>query len=234
LQLARRVTQQFVRRVISARSKSILGELTREAGNRMRKSKSDTAETRKRIVAAAAELFLAQGIATTSILDVMVAAGLTKGGFYRHFESKEQLIAEANRLAFDYLFEMFESKIKGKTPKQALEAIVRFYLCQREIKELVYKCPLSNLGSELKRSDDCVKAVAVDGYERFIHHVARQTERMKIPDHEGVANSIVSMMVGAVALSELMSDEDTARSILANAERAVQALCRPAARLRRA
>ena len=94
----------------------------------MRKSKSDTVETRKRIVSAAAELFLARGITSTSISDVMTVAGLTKGGFYRHFDSKEQLIAEASRLAFDYLFQMFESKIEGKTPKQSLDIIVHSYL----------------------------------------------------------------------------------------------------------
>ena len=199
----------------------------------MRKSKSDTVETRKRIVSAAAELFLARGITSTSISDVMTVAGLTKGGFYRHFDSKEQLIAEASRLAFDYLFQMFESKIEGKTPKQSLDIIVHSYLYQRQLKELVYKCPLSNLGSELKRSDDCVTAVAVDGYQRLIREVARHTERMKIAEHEAAARSIVSVLVGSVTLSELMFDEIAAKLILANAERAVHALCQPAPRVRR-
>jgi len=200
----------------------------------MRRSKGDTAETRKRIVSAAAELFLARGITSTAIADVMVAAGLTKGGFYRHFESKEQLIAEANRLAFDSLFEMLEAKTKGKTPKQALETIVHLYLYQHRIKELLYKCPLPNLGSELKRSNGCVKDVTVDGCQHLIRLVTRQTERLNIADHEATAHAIVSMMVGSVTLSELVSDETTAKSILANAERAVHALCGPSARSRRA
>src|SRR4051794_41787109 len=61
----------------------------------MRKSKAEAAETRKRIVAAAAAEFRKNGIVATGLADLMKAAGLTHGGFYKHFESKDQLIAEA-------------------------------------------------------------------------------------------------------------------------------------------
>src|SRR5215475_5061189 len=61
----------------------------------MRRSQEDTAKTRVRIVAAAAKMFRARGIDATSVADVMSAVGLTVGGFYRHFESKEALVAEA-------------------------------------------------------------------------------------------------------------------------------------------
>src|SRR5206468_1896277 len=80
----------------------------------MRKSRAETAETRKRIIATSANVFLRQGIAATGVADLMVAAGLTAGGFYRHFESKEQLVAEANALAFQELFAMFDTAVAGK------------------------------------------------------------------------------------------------------------------------
>ena len=61
----------------------------------MRRSREETAATRARIVAVAARLFRARGIDATSVADVMSALGLTVGGFYRHFDSKEALVTEA-------------------------------------------------------------------------------------------------------------------------------------------
>jgi len=58
----------------------------------MRKSREETAQTRQRIVDTAAVEFRSGGIATTGVADVMAAAGLTQGGFYRHFESKDALV----------------------------------------------------------------------------------------------------------------------------------------------
>src|SRR5258708_20159581 len=62
---------------------------------KMRKSRQETAETRERIVHNAAHEFGQHGIAETGLADVMSAAGLTHGGFYKHFDSKDQLVAEA-------------------------------------------------------------------------------------------------------------------------------------------
>ena len=61
----------------------------------MRKSKHEAAATRQRIVTAAAAAFRKSGIAGTGLSDLMAAAGLTHGGFYRHFDSKDQIVAEA-------------------------------------------------------------------------------------------------------------------------------------------
>ncbi len=61
----------------------------------MKKSKLEAAETRRRIVKTAAAEFRRNGIHATGLSDVMAAAGLTHGGFYRHFDSKDQLVAEA-------------------------------------------------------------------------------------------------------------------------------------------
>src|SRR5258707_12774360 len=65
----------------------------------MRKSKQETALTRERIVTAAASEFRQHGIVATGLADLMSPAGLTHGGFYRHFDSKDQLGAEASAVA---------------------------------------------------------------------------------------------------------------------------------------
>src|ERR1700754_428303 len=119
----------------------------------MRRSRSETAETRERIVSTASRMFLEKGLAAVGMRDMMSAANLTQGGFYRHFDSKEELIAEANSVAFDRLLAMFEEKISGKSVDEALETIVFLYLNQSQIKKNTYHCPLSLLGSELSHCD---------------------------------------------------------------------------------
>src|SRR5216683_3046129 len=75
--------------------------LSAEERRSVRRSKLEAAETRKHIVATAAAEFRQHGVSGTSLADLMAAAGLTHGGFYKHFESKDQLVAEACDLAFE-------------------------------------------------------------------------------------------------------------------------------------
>ena len=75
----------------------------------MRKSKEEAAETRRRIVTAAAGEFREHGIVATGLSDLMQAAGLTHGGFYKHFESKDQVVAEACAEAVRVLMEKLEA-----------------------------------------------------------------------------------------------------------------------------
>lgn len=67
----------------------------------MRKSKAETLETRKKIVDIAAREFRLNGIYATEVSEIMAAAGITHGGFYRHFASKDQLVAEACAASMD-------------------------------------------------------------------------------------------------------------------------------------
>src|SRR5260370_3414149 len=81
----------------------------------MRKSREEAAQTRKRIVTAASEEFRKNGIVATGLNDLMSAAGLTHGGFYKHFESKDQLVAEACAEAVTAILEMLAvaASVKG-------------------------------------------------------------------------------------------------------------------------
>ena len=75
----------------------------------MKKSKAETAETRKRIIEVAAQTFKNHGIHATGVAEIMSTVGLTHGGFYRHFESKEQLIAAAFAKNMEDLAVAFET-----------------------------------------------------------------------------------------------------------------------------
>ena len=195
----------------------------------MRKSKADTAETRKRIIAVASNVFLRNGLAATGIADVMVAAGLTQGGFYRHFDSKEQLVAEANEAAFRELLAMFDAATAGKSPQEALDLIVERYLYQLHAEEVIYLCPLANLGTELCHADAQVRAVAGDGYAGLVKLIAAHLMRMDIADYVGVAEAIVAVLVGAVSLSRLTVEPASTKAILSNAQDTINFLVHNAA-----
>lgn len=192
----------------------------------MKKSRADTAETRTRIISAASKLFLARGLAGTGIADIMAAAGMTQGGFYRHFDSKEQLIAEANSEASDRLLALFEAATRGKPPREALATVVAVYLDQSAAVSAL--CSLASLGSELRHADGEVKAIAMRGHERMTGFVSEQARRLGVPGHAGVASAIVSTLVGAVTIARLADDAALARVILDNARNVVGGLLRPA------
>jgi TetR/AcrR family transcriptional repressor of nem operon len=98
-------------------------------------------------------MFLDKGLATVGMRDVMAGVSLTPGGFYRHFSSKDRLIAEASSAAFDRSFAMLEGETVGKSPAQAVEKIVSVYLEQSQVRGKPYLCPLAMLGVELSHSD---------------------------------------------------------------------------------
>lgn len=190
----------------------------------MKKSKVETAETRKRIISVASQLFLEKGLAETGVAEIMAAAGLTQGGFYRHFESKEQLIAEANRSANETLFDSYQAAIKDKEPGEAMLTISSLYLTQVEREDAKALCPLANLGSELRHSNEHIRTVAMEGYQRLVAAFTMLAKEMGIANHSCVAGAIVSTIVGAVTLSRLAVEPVMASDILENADFVVRAL----------
>ena len=194
----------------------------------MRKSNAETVETRKRIIATASRAFLRHGFAGAGIADIMVAAGLTQGGFYRHFESKEQLIAEASAAAFAELHAMFDRATAGKAPREAVEFIARGYLSQLHAEDLIYLCPLANLAGELHHADAQIKTVASEGYAHLVKLLASHLMRMDVADYLGVAESVVSLLVGAVTVSRVVGLE-ACEPILENARNTVKLLLDAAA-----
>jgi TetR/AcrR family transcriptional repressor of nem operon len=189
----------------------------------MRRSRSEAAETRERIVSIASKKFMEEGLAAVGMRDIMNAAGLTQGGFYRHFDSKEQLIAEANGAAFDRLLAMFESKVVSKSSAEALEKIVSLYLGQSQTKENTYFCPLAMLGVELSHCGPQVRAIASAGYQRLVQLIADRLMHLTRAKRVALASGIVSTMVGAVMLANIAEDKSAARSILDNAHALVRA-----------
>jgi TetR/AcrR family transcriptional repressor of nem operon len=190
----------------------------------MRRSRSEAAQTRDRIVSTASQMFLDKGLAAVGMRDLMAAADLTQGGFYRHFQSKDQLIAEASSAAFDRLFAMFESETADKSPAQAVERIITLYLGQSQYEGNTYLCPLAMLGAELTHCDQQLREVATTGHQRLVRLIADRLTHLPRPKRMVTASAIVSTMVGAVTLANIAPDPAKAKSILGDAKKLLRSL----------
>jgi TetR/AcrR family transcriptional repressor of nem operon len=185
----------------------------------MRRSKQEAAETRQRIISAAAAEFRRNGITDTSNSDLMAAAGLTHGGFYRHFESKAQLVAEACDAAVRSMVDTFAAAASGKSPQSRLKAAAARYLSTEHRDDPAHGCPLAALGSEIARSDRGVRSVATDGFLRLVEIIAAQYEGTRPDLAKQRALAAASMMIGALTMSRIATDPKLSSEILSQANR---------------
>src|ERR1700753_2125237 len=123
----------------------------------MRKSKLETAATRQRIVTAADGEFRRKGIDGTGLADLMAAAGLTHGGFYKHFRSKEQVVEESVALATQSMVEAMRRTLSASPGGQGLQTAIGEYLSADHRDDAAGGCPFAALGSEVARSSDAVR-----------------------------------------------------------------------------
>jgi TetR/AcrR family transcriptional repressor of nem operon len=177
----------------------------------VRKSNKEAAQTREAIVAAAADHIRRTGIAEASLADVMAAAGLTHGGFYRHFRNKEHLVAEALSAAGDKTI----STISRNMDKGGVNAAVDSYLSKSHRDSPNPICPFAALGSEMARSSSETKAAATAVLERLF---AILTEGASGPEARGQAIITLSTMIGAMTLARITSDTPLSEEILDQAK----------------
>jgi TetR/AcrR family transcriptional regulator, transcriptional repressor for nem operon len=141
----------------------------------MRRSREETAETRRNIVKTAGIRFRQNGICETGLADLMESAGLTHGGFYRHFDSKDQLISEASADAFAANAAEMEAAASTAKGRKVLEAIANAYLSPEHRKDRAHGCPLAALGSELAEVGEVDTVRSHRGNPRDDRH-SRQTD----------------------------------------------------------
>jgi len=186
-------------------------------------SKAAAAENRARVLDVAGRLFREKGFDGIGVSDLMKEAGLTHGGFYANFASKEDLAAQASALALRGGVAILERVANG-APDAPFAAVVEFYLTERHRARPGVGCPLAALSSDVARAGPALKSIFTVGLDE---HVAL-LERI-MPDHITVgrnekATVAMTLMAGALAVSRSVDDE-TARSVLENAKTTVLALC---------
>jgi len=178
----------------------------------VKKSKAETAATRKRIIEVASEAFRSRGIHATGVAEIMATAGLTHGGFYRHFDSKEQLITEALTLSLDELVAAAEEA--ADSGAGALLEHFQHYVSPEYRDNIAQTCPLAANGSELVRADEMTRRIASEGFKRIFATLARYIPAVDEDAATDSAIGIFTNMIGALTISRLVDDPALSDRIL--------------------
>ena len=191
----------------------------------MRVSQEEKDRSHKRIVEGAARLFRKRGIETTSVGDAMTEAGLTHGGFYRHFKTKEALAAAAIRSAFEDIDHAIGAEGEKRTPRAAVADYFAHYLSDDHVRHPELGCPVPALGSEVARGSDDLKREFGAGFNRVIATIAKGCQGSERERREAAIREI-ALRAGAVMLARA-SDPETAKAVLAACRRKGGASARP-------
>jgi len=169
----------------------------------MKVTREQMAEHRRQILEAAARLFRARGFEAVTVAEVMQAAGLTHGGFYGHFKSKDELIAETIGHVFD------------APPKDHdLGEYAANYLSPRHRDNLAGGCPTAGLGAETIRQSPESRAAMTAGLKRQIAGFIAKAPGATPAEKRRAAIGAWSAMVGAVILSRFSDDPQLSDEIL--------------------
>lgn len=178
----------------------------------MKKTKTETMETHKRIVQVAAQAFKKNGIDATGVAEIMAAAGLTHGAFYRHFSSKEALVAEAAGVSMDVFVEAARSAAE-KGPSHFVRYLQKYMTSEFRDGEMG-GCPVIQMGSELARAETSTREGVANGLEQLIDiavDVAGEDAGASTRDD---AIFTLSAMIGAITMSRLVEDPKLSKHIL--------------------
>ncbi len=162
--------------------------------------------THERIVQAAARAIRRSGYAGTGVADIMKDAGLTHGGFYAHFPSREAMLAEAaDRAGAEGVAAV--ARIAAASPRrQALQAMLRAYLSKAHVEAVETGCGVAALCSETPRQAPDVRRAATRRLKEMIDLVARQSPDWGQPGAHEHALVTVALMVGALVLARGVDD----------------------------
>jgi TetR/AcrR family transcriptional regulator, transcriptional repressor for nem operon len=162
--------------------------------------------THERIVDAAARAIRRSGYSGTGVADIMKDAGLTHGGFYAHFESREAMLAEAADRAGAESVATLERIASAAPREKALQTLIRGYLSKEHLESAERGCPMAALGSEMPRQAPEVRRAATRRIKEAIDLVARQLPDWGKPSAHEQALATLSTMVGAMVLARAVDD----------------------------
>ncbi len=173
----------------------------------MRRSAPSRKEaTHERIVEAASRAIRRNGYDGAGVADIMKDAGLTHGGFYAHFASREAMLAEAADRAGAEAVAASARIAASAPPANALRSLLQAYLSKAHVHNAENGCPVVALGSEMPRQAPAVRRAATRRIKEMIDLVARQSPDWGQPGAHERALATVATMVGALLLARAVDD----------------------------
>jgi TetR/AcrR family transcriptional regulator, transcriptional repressor for nem operon len=176
-------------------------------------SRAEKAKTHKRIVGTAAKRFREKGLAGFGIADLMKEAGLTVGGFYKHFDSRDDLVAEAVSSAFGNWQRRVDAAASGGPPV-SLAKLIDDYLNAGHRDNPGTGCAYSALAPEIARSDKRTRSLTSEQVRNDIQLIATLLSAKDESTVRSQAILTFSALVGAMSLARAVSDEALSREIL--------------------
>ena len=179
----------------------------------MRVTRQQAEENRQTVIDVASRLFREHGFDGIGLKDLMAGAGLTQGAFYKQFESKDDLAAQASRRALESASGRW-SAAAGSSPEDPLSAVVDFYLSMGHCAEKTDGCPVVALGSDAARQGPDVKASFEAGIKEYLEMLGGWVGKADGGDADGKAMAMLSTMVGAVLIARAVNDEQMSKRFL--------------------
>jgi TetR/AcrR family transcriptional repressor of nem operon len=183
----------------------------------MRYQPEHKAEVHRKILKDAARRVRAEGITGAAVSSVMRDAGLTHGGFYKHFGSKDELLTESLSEAFQEVADRLTQAAKKSQPATAWKAIVKAYLSPEHCDHAECGCPLAALAPELARAGHAMKAPIRGELIKYKNRMLPLMPGRRVADKERAFFAIFSTMIGAVAIARILPDQAARAKVLASA-----------------
>jgi TetR/AcrR family transcriptional repressor of nem operon len=191
----------------------------------MRYAQTHKDETHARLVKIAGRTLRQNGPDGVAVADVMKEAGLTHGGFYAHFKSKDALLVEALKGVFESSKRKFLRAVGEMPPRHALATYIDFYVSPRHRDNREGGCPITALNSDLPRQSKAFRTAFDDGVKSLVAGMEMRIEAAGIAPADGahaLAASVISAMAGAVAISRAVTDPVLSDAMLETARESIK------------
>jgi TetR/AcrR family transcriptional repressor of nem operon len=188
----------------------------------MRYAESHKEETHKRVLKVAAMALREKGPDRLAVAEVMQAAGLTHGGFYAHFKSKDDFLSETLAEVFAGMARRNDRLVEGLPPREALSKFIDNYMSPRHRDHPASGCPVVALNSDMPRQSKKVRATFDAGLKTMVANFARRLRNAGIGNVDELAPTLLSAMAGAVAVARAVSDRALSDEFLETARKGVR------------
>lgn len=197
-----------------------------------RVSRAQAERHREQITDASARLFKERGLSGVSVADLMGAAGLTHGGFYGHFESKDALVGIAVARAFEQSAETWNKRVASKPDPVARRAVlVEKFLTAQSLKDVGMGCPSVALATDVAREPAAapIRTAYLDGLEGLVQILADVEDGRDAASRRSAALADYATMAGALLLARATAGAPLSAELLAAARERLLSTRAPAA-----
>ena len=183
----------------------------------MRYRPEHKAEIHQKILNDASRRVRAEGLTGAAVSAVMRDAGLTHGGFYKHFKSKDELLLESLSEAFREMAESLSLAAEESPRGAAWKTLVKAYLSPEHCDHPECGCPLASLAPELARADEPMRALIMGELTKYKDHLIPYMPGRRVAEKERNFLVIFSTLIGAISIARIMPDPAARAIVLATA-----------------